>query len=299
MNPSESESSSPQPTDLRVELGTKPGRHLRRSWLLAALVFVAVGTGAVAWLSGQQSGPSIRWATPEVVEFLLPSTTRKITVSFRSNQDLSDVAVFVTPSLPSRVTVSPQTFRRIRANRDNQLTLELSAPPQSQVKFEGTVHLRSTSVPTQTYAEPLPITLVIHNEPVPPDPGDAGKQTLEGIDSDGDGVRDDVQRYIIESHLTDVNVQRALEQLSRSNQTFITQADSHNIMEVVEGRHRAQDCLNYVTGNPATTLTLQRALREILLNTQGRTTAYVDADTRLGGTFFPITDPAKWHESCE
>src|SRR5216683_231714 len=31
---------------------------------------------------------------------------------------------------------------------------------------------------------------------LPPDPGAAGKATLQGIDSDGDGVRDDIQRYI-------------------------------------------------------------------------------------------------------
>ena len=31
---------------------------------------------------------------------------------------------------------------------------------------------------------------------LPPDPGREGKKTIEGIDSDKDGVRDDVQRYI-------------------------------------------------------------------------------------------------------
>ena len=31
---------------------------------------------------------------------------------------------------------------------------------------------------------------------LPPDPGKAGKVTLLGIDTDGDGVRDDIQRYI-------------------------------------------------------------------------------------------------------
>jgi len=31
---------------------------------------------------------------------------------------------------------------------------------------------------------------------LPPDPGSAGRATLEGIDSDGDGVRDDIQRFI-------------------------------------------------------------------------------------------------------
>ncbi|MDX8380534.1 MAG: hypothetical protein R8M14_00305 [Ghiorsea sp.] len=31
---------------------------------------------------------------------------------------------------------------------------------------------------------------------LPPDPGAAGRGTLAGIDSDNDGVRDDVQRWI-------------------------------------------------------------------------------------------------------
>lgn len=31
---------------------------------------------------------------------------------------------------------------------------------------------------------------------LPPDPGEAGMVTLEGIDSDNDGVRDDIQRWI-------------------------------------------------------------------------------------------------------
>jgi hypothetical protein len=31
---------------------------------------------------------------------------------------------------------------------------------------------------------------------LPPDPGAEGKKTLLGIDTDGDGVRDDIQRYI-------------------------------------------------------------------------------------------------------
>ncbi|MCF6156788.1 MAG: hypothetical protein E3K36_16465 [Candidatus Brocadia sp.] len=32
---------------------------------------------------------------------------------------------------------------------------------------------------------------------LPPDPGKAGKETLLGIDTDGDGVRDDIQRRIM------------------------------------------------------------------------------------------------------
>lgn len=34
---------------------------------------------------------------------------------------------------------------------------------------------------------------------LPPDPGEAGKLTIDGIDSDKDGVRDDVQRWIAQN----------------------------------------------------------------------------------------------------
>ena len=40
------------------------------------------------------------------------------------------------------------------------------------------------------------IVILEGNMNLPPDPGEAGKATLAGIDSDGDGVRDDLQRYL-------------------------------------------------------------------------------------------------------
>ena len=38
-----------------------------------------------------------------------------------------------------------------------------------------------------------------HLANLPPDPGEAGKLTIDGIDSDKDGVRDDVQRWIVQN----------------------------------------------------------------------------------------------------
>lgn len=37
----------------------------------------------------------------------------------------------------------------------------------------------------------------IENPNLPPDPGPEGKFTLLGIDSDGDGIRDDIYRYVV------------------------------------------------------------------------------------------------------
>jgi len=137
--------------------------------------------------------------------------------------------------------------------------------------------------------------------PLPPDPGEAGKQTLEGIDSDNDGVRDDVQRYIAISQVSNELVREALTQLVRVNQDFIiySQGDQNIVISIAERRHAASDCLNFVTGNPRITYTLGRELRAVLLNTEERSRAYVIADTQLSGVSFPVSDPEQWWESCE
>jgi hypothetical protein len=67
---------------------------------------------------------------------------------------------------------------------------------------------------------------------LPPDPGVAGKQTLQGIDSDKDGVRDDLQRYIglssaspsLKQELTAAtkNLQNALISTKAGNETAVS-----------------------------------------------------------------------------
>ncbi len=49
----------------------------------------------------------------------------------------------------------------------------------------------------------------------PPDPGRAGKQDIDGIDSDRDGVRDDVQRWIYALVPNELKKQMALKQYAR------------------------------------------------------------------------------------
>ena len=53
---------------------------------------------------------------------------------------------------------------------------------------------------------------------LPPDPGAAGKTTLQGVDSDGDGVRDDVQRYIALTYPNSEKTRATLTQYTKSIQ---------------------------------------------------------------------------------
>ncbi len=56
---------------------------------------------------------------------------------------------------------------------------------------------------------------------LPPDPGEEGNQTLEGIDSDGDGVRDDVQRFIYRLFLNEELKRKAMIQYARAWQEVL------------------------------------------------------------------------------
>jgi hypothetical protein len=65
-----------------------------------------------------------------------------------------------------------------------------------------------------------------HMASLPPDPGAAGKLTIEGIDSDNDGVRDDVQRFIAENWGHSERVVKTLTLNAKTIQTAVIIGDS-------------------------------------------------------------------------
>ena len=66
----------------------------------------------------------------------------------------------------------------------------------------------------------VPVTL-------PPDPGEAGKLTLEGIDSNNDGVRDDLEREIVYMHPQNEEVRRVLRAMVKKGQEVILTDGDH------------------------------------------------------------------------
>jgi hypothetical protein len=74
-------------------------------------------------------------------------------------------------------------------------------------------------------------TLEEINPNLPPDPGSAGKATLEGIDADNDGLRDDVQRAIwLRAPRPDQNALRlAMMQFAKARQEMIVMSSSSDL----------------------------------------------------------------------
>jgi hypothetical protein len=144
---------------------------------------------------------------------------------------------------------------------------------------------------------------------LPPDPGEAGKQTLEGIDSDKDGVRDDVQRWIATSYPSDESLRNALSQFAKRSQAMLVSGEvSESIFnQHAEQRRRALYCLNYVQAERLTdpvhaateTSELVRVFKTVLLNTRERSKAFLLADARLSGATATMLDRSQWQNMCD
>lgn len=264
-----------------------------------AVITVILVLGSV-WLYAQQSKPSIIWTPKQVVEIVQSNTTKTVNVSFKANTNLNNVTFFVTPALKNVVSVNPTSFTSISANRSYTVVLTINSGPTAQVKYQGTVQLKD-SMNFATNALPLPVTVVVHNEPVPPDPGEAGKQTLEGIDFDNDGVRDDIQRYIVLNYFDSLAEVAGLRQYAKATQRSLLNANSGDrslVVDNVQKEFDAGKCLAHVMElYPSFEATDK--LQVEMLNTRQRSLANIRVESYLGGHVFPGAPSTQYKFFCE
>ncbi len=147
----------------------------------------------------------------------------------------------------------------------------------------------------------LPILLLIlsaglwgcdtSSDTLPPDPGEPGRTTLTGIDSDTDGIRDDVQRYIAQTY-PDQPTRKALTQVARSMLDGIRLAGTQSAsLDNLTAMTRGIECT--VSVRTTDSHEVLSGLREAVVNTQARFQAYITLDAHAGGgTFIAADNPA-------
>lgn len=132
---------------------------------------------------------------------------------------------------------------------------------------------------------------------LPPEPGAAGLATLQGVDSDNDGVRDDIQRYIALTYPQSQKTRAALTQFATAAQQGIL--DAANGSPTDDDRTKitqAQECLSYIS-DPITAKNVKNNLRQLLLNTEARTDAWLAFNASLGG-LVTLPPRSQWKSSC-
>jgi len=135
---------------------------------------------------------------------------------------------------------------------------------------------------------------------LPPDPGEAGLATIAGIDSDKDGVRDDVQRFVALTFPDSQRTEAALLQLAKSYQAWIeVPADDVDAAYAASEKNaRATECLFAVT----TTEKAYAARIELklqALNTDARQDNFFATDKLLSGGVFETTPDFQSGSTCE
>ncbi len=121
---------------------------------------------------------------------------------------------------------------------------------------------------------------------LPLDPGKAGKATIEGVDADDDGVRDDVQIAIHQRHSDNEEARKALRQQAMSLQSAIIAGaaqDQAQIFEAVKLVMDAVDCIFASTTTPSEEVDFVRLK---MVNTEARGEAYRAFNQALDGQFF-------------
>lgn len=123
---------------------------------------------------------------------------------------------------------------------------------------------------------------------LPPDPGEAGKVTLEGIDSDNDGVRDDLQIAIYKRYPDNPEARAALEQNAKALQAAVlagSRGDVEEIFKVAKSKGQATVCLHVIL-NTREASTGRSFVEAMTTNTQDRIEAYLKYNQALSGHAF-------------
>jgi len=142
-------------------------------------------------------------------------------------------------------------------------------------------------------------TLPAVSDGLPPDPGASGKLTLAGIDSDADGVRDDIQRYIALNHPDSAKERAALTQDAKVMQSALLDAnDKAKSVQHGEEASKSSECLWYTFGSVDIAYQAEISLRAVALNTDERNRAYFLYDSQLGGEVFKGTPYDQLASTC-
>ena len=254
----------------------------------SVLLFFPRSIFGFAIVFSAQAAPTIEWQ-PELLNIRQTAgSTVNQTVAVTFSEDADTLAARLTPEFDSWLSVLPVILNDVKAGETIQITLSGIIPGNEPIGTQdGVLQIRS-GANQKNLAKPLPLLISVidgADDGLPPDPGEEGKLTLMGIDSDGDGLRDDVQRYIYLTYPDQPNVQGALTQYA-----LLLQKTVDPNREIGTGRalaHKkgeAMACVHHFM--PEEFYEATRRLKAEIINTYDRTKKYLAYDEELIGGIF-------------
>ncbi len=243
---------------------SKLNAHLK--WIVPAIAAIIL----LVWFWASQS-PKIISATVSPETALSSTTTGQTLLNFKLK--LKGSLPVLAASLKTLGTTAAGLKVSLTKQADGSFTGSVKTPPEWLNKPQ-TITFGLYVNGTRTSGAAGAVRFAITDIPavLPPDPGEAGKQTLEGIDSDQDGVRDDLQREIVFMYPDRDEVRRVLRAMVKKQQDVITTTGDHEHFKgLISSELAFKNCYRYlVFGGGVRDYTNGDILWKMLRNTDER-----------------------------
>jgi hypothetical protein len=180
--------------------------------------------------------------------------------------------------------------------QENQNTITQNTIPTHAIEKVNTPPIAKT----QTF-KTLKVE-VIHGHTLPPEPDETlNNSTLLGIDSNNNGVRDDVERKIIKKYQTPIKIELMLSKAKVHQK--ILENPIGNAIELQKENNKLSHCLFYLKRKKVfTSLEVRNTVSFIennIYNTKARVKAYSDYNQALSGGVYGITRSKINAQACD
>ena len=241
---------------------------------------IAVGANTAKLTQGQCVATTT-WTAPQLTFYLLPGDLGSRAVTFTSSVALSNISFDADPAIAALLVLPTGTIASVPARQSQTIQIQAKIPASSpsSIIYAGAIRIKAGN---QIIPGVLPVTITLGP---PPDPGDAGKATLAGIDSDGDGVRDDVQRWIALTYPNSARTRAALYQQAKAvQQAVLLSSNRPQAVAAINGEIAADFCLAGLLSDGSAASHITDQVDSVALNTPARMSGYLIASSYMSGT---------------
>jgi hypothetical protein len=236
------------------------------SWILAQGQFP--GTPQPAFGTLTASPPNIVFNTPTTVTFSISIDAPTLNPTSVELQRVD--ATGQVESTIARMLDDGRSADQKPGDRVFTASVTLNEPAVGRLHFRAAAAFRGSTQNAQSAVAFFDVDPI----PLPPDPGDEGRRTLAGIDSDSDGVRDDVQRYLGLTYPDSTSTRVVLSRHAAAIQKYMSGAQSPPTLDDLKEVFRATNCVVYSIGADSAS-TAVPALESVAMNTSERFKAYL------------------------
>jgi len=127
------------------------------SLTLRLFVVVLALAGPGSGFQGPPGRGRISWSVPEVSETVRAGSSKPVRITLLSAQDLSNVTLWVSPSLEQVLSIKPVRFDTLAAGRNYEVTLTFAARASEPAgEHGGTMHVKLGEATV-----PVPLTIAV------------------------------------------------------------------------------------------------------------------------------------------